>query len=178
MTDDNSLSPEAIEFIKESVWKNGRLMAIMVKSVYEKWGREAIDVLCKSFYDFGIEEGKRYKCMAGYAGRENEIDVAVALKDFYAKYHKDTILAGLCAERTLCAGKYNCHVLKCPVFDAWKSVWDKPWLMCEILSKSFDAGFMYGLNPKLEWVSYPEKDNEKGLARGAKYCNVELILNE
>ena len=178
MADNFGLSPEALEFVKEAVWKDGRWMAVMAKAVSEKWGREAIDVLCEAFYEFGVTEGKRCKKEAGYDGRENEIDVAVALKDFYAKFHKHILAAGLCAERRLCEGKYNCHVLKCPIFDAWKSVWDKPWLMCEIMSKSFDEGFMHGLNPKLEWLSYPEKNGQKGLGRGAEYCNVELVIKE
>lgn len=179
MADDFGFPPEVVEFAKEAVWKDGRWMALMVKSVYEKWGQEAIDVLCKAFYEFGIEEGKRYKKEYGYEGRENEIDVAVALRDIYPNVHKHLGAAGLEIERIkFCPTESESHIPMCSIFDAWKSIWDKPWFMCEIMSKSHDEGFMKGLNPKLEWTHHAEKDGQKGLARGEAYCKMRLVLKK
>jgi hypothetical protein len=167
-----------IDSNKEALWKDGRLMAIAVKAMHEKFGREAIDVLCKAFYEYGLSEGDRYKEKFGYKDKEDEIDVPTAMK-IYADFHKHIIAAGLNSQVVnVCATEREACVLECPIFDAWKSVWDKSYLMCEIMSKSLDEGFMQGLNPKLEWVNYPEKDAQEGLARGAKCCRVKLYLKD
>jgi hypothetical protein len=37
---------------------------------------------------------------------------------------------------------------------------------------------MKGINPKLEWTHYAEKDGQEGLARGKVYEKMRLILKE
>src|SRR3990172_11783225 len=164
--------------------------ALQLPNAYGHWGRYLLRQLLHQshfpfphshtpFYEFGIEEGKRYKKEYGYEGRENEIDVAVALRDIYPNVHKHLGAAGLAIERIkFCPTESESHIPECSIFDAWKSIWDKPWFMCEIMSKSHDEGFMKGLNPKLEWTHHAEKDGQEGLARGAAYCKMRLILKK
>ncbi|RMF97307.1 MAG: hypothetical protein D6734_02455 [Candidatus Schekmanbacteria bacterium] len=185
MADDFGYSEEIQEFAKEAVWKDGRWMAVIVKAIYEKYGREAIDVLCDAFYKFGEEEAKRYKKELGWEGREDEINVAVALRDIYPNVHKHIGAAGMEIERIKFSEKESeSHVPFCYIHDAWKSVWPEgSHFMCEIISKAHDTGFMHGLNPKLEWTHHAEKLNEdgtrqEGLARGKEYCKMCLVLKE
>lgn len=179
------VSPEIQAFAKEAVWKDGRWMAIIVKAMFEKYGREAIDVLCQAFSKFGQEEGERYKKELGWAGREDEINVAVALRDIYANVHSHVGAAGMDIERIkFSENESESHVPFCFIHDSWKSVWPEgSKYMCEIISKAHDEGFMRGLNPKLEWTHHAEKKNpdgtvQEGLARGAKYCKMCLVLKK
>ena len=70
-------------------------------------------------------------------------------------------------------------VLSCSQLEAWKEVWDKPWILCEIFATCQDEGFMEGVNPKLKWHKHVERDGAKGLARGAAYpCTIGLKLTD
>lgn len=176
MADNFGLSDEAIEFVKDTVWKDGRWMAVIAKAVYEKYGKEAIGVICKEFYNFGMEEGKRYKKEAGYEGREDEITVEVVMKEIYCNVFKHLRVAGFENEVTkFTPTESDITFSRCPILDSWKSVWDKPWFMCQI-AKSYDEGFMKGINPKLNWAHYPEKDGQCGLARGKSTEKISLVL--
>ena len=181
VTDYASYFPEEIQkFAKEAVFKDGRWMAVIVKAIYEKYGREAIDVLNEAFHAFGKAEGERYKKQAGYEGREEEIDVVVALSEIYPNVHMHAGAAGLKLERVEFGPDESislCHY--CSLHEGWKDIWDKSYLMCEFLSYHHDRGFMEGLNPKLEWTEHAEKDGAEGLARGGgKPCRMRLVRHE
>ncbi len=185
MADDFGFSEEVQEFAKEAVFKDGRWMALIVKTMYEKYGREAIDVLCEAFDKFGEEEAKAWKKKLGWEGREDEIDVAVALRDIYANVHSHIGAAGMDIERVKFSEKESESLVpSCPIHDAWKDVWpDGTRFMCEIMSRSHDAGFMRGLNPKLVWTHHAETVNpdgtvQEGLARGKEHCKMCLVLKE
>ena len=135
-------------------------MAVIVKAMYKKYGRESIDVLNDAFFEFGKAEGEKYKKLAGYEGREDEIDVQVALQDIYPQVHMHAGAAGLVLERIHFEPEESIsHCHQCPMFEGWKDVWDEPWFMCEFISYHHDRGFMAGLNPKLEWTEHAEKDD-------------------
>ncbi len=181
ITDYSNYFPEEIQkFAKDAIFKDGRWMAVIVKAMYEKFGREAIDVLNETFYQFGKAEGERYKKLAGYEGREDEITVEVALGEIYPQVHMHAGAAGLKLERVEYGPEESisqCHA--CPMYDAWKDIWDEPWLMCEFFAFHQDRGFMEGVNPKLEWTEHVEKDGAKGLARGdGNLCRIHLVRNK
>lgn len=177
MQDELEFSPEVVDFIKETVYKDGRWMAIIGKAVYEKYGEEAIDIICKVFYKFGEEEGKAYKKEAGYEGREDEIDIEVVMSKIYCNVFKHLRVAGFEMNvKAFSAEESDIEFTRCPILDSWKSVWDKPWYMCQI-AKAYDEGFMHGVNPKLEWTHYAEKDGQEGLARGKSCEKMRLVFN-
>jgi hypothetical protein len=178
MAENIDFSNEVVKFIQETVHKDGKWMAMFVKAAYEKWGREVIDVMCKAFYEFGMKEAVQYKKEAGYEGREDELDVKTIMEDIYSDVFKHLRIAGFEKKvKTFNAKESDITFSRCPILDAWKSVWDKPWFMCEI-AKCYDEGFMKGINPKLEWTHYAEKDGQEGLARGKVYEKMRLILKE
>lgn len=177
MTDNYGLSADVVEFVKETVWKDGRWMAVIAKAAYEKCGEEVIDAICQEFYKFGMEEGIQYKKAAGYEGREDEINVEIVMKEIYCNVFKHLRVAGFESEvHKFTAKEFDYTFLRCPILDAWKSIWDKPWLMCQ-MAKSYDEGFMKGVNPKLEWAQYAEKYGQCGLARGEPCEKFKLIQN-
>lgn len=49
MSNEN-FSTEVVQFIQETVHKDSRWMAIMVKAVYEKYGHEAVDLISQAIY--------------------------------------------------------------------------------------------------------------------------------
>ena len=173
-------SEEIQKFADDAVFKDARWMAVIVKAIYEKYGREAIDVLNDAFYEFGKKEGEKYKKLAGYEGREDEIDVKVALADIYPQVHMHAGAAGLVLERIHFEPDESIsHCHKCPMLDGWKDVWDKSHFMCEFISYHHDRGFMAGLNPKLEWTEHAEKDGAPGLARDkGDPCRMHLVLHK
>lgn len=176
MTNNSEFSAEALALIKHAVFMDGRWMATIAKAAYDKWGREAIDVMCKAFYAFGEADGKEYKRAAGYEGREDEIDVKVVMTEIYGKVFKYLSIAGITREgTTLTPNEYCCNILRCPILAAWQSVWDKPWFMCE-LAKNYDEGFMHSVNPKLSWENYPGKNGETGLAHACPCEKLRLVL--
>lgn len=177
MNNDYGLSSEAVDFVKETVLKDGRWMAMIAKAVYEKYGEEAIEVICEEFYKFGVTEGIAYKKAAGYEGREDEIDVEVVMTKIYNHVFKHLRVAGFQKQiKKIVADEFEADFFRCPILDSWKTVWDKPWLMCKI-AKFYDEGFMHGVNPKLEWTHYPEKCGQCGLARGESSEKLRLILS-
>ena len=173
-------SEEIQEFAKDAVFKDARWMAVIVKAIYKKYGREAIDVLNDAFFEFGKAEGEKYKKLSGYEGREDEIDVQVALQDIYPQVHMHAGAAGLVLERIDFRPEESIsHCHKCPMYDGWKDVWDESWFMCEFISYHHDRGFMAGLNPKLEWTEHAEKDGAPGLARDkGDPCRMHLVLHK
>ncbi len=173
-------SEEIQKFAKDAVFKDARWMAVIVKAMYEKFGREAIDVLNDAFFEFGKNEGEKYKKLSGYEGREDEIDVQVALQDIYPQVHMHAGAAGLILERIHFEPDESIsHCHQCPMYEGWKDIWDEPWFMCEFISYHHDRGFMAGLNPKLEWTEHAEKDNAPGLARAkGDPCRMHLVLHK
>jgi len=173
-------SEEIQKFAKDAVFKDARWMAVIVKAIYKKWGDEAIDVLNEAFYEFGKEEGKKYKKQAGYEGREDEINVEVALGEIYPNVHMHAGAAGLKLERIEYGPDESislCHY--CSMLEGWKDIWDESWRMCEFISYHHDRGFMEGLNPKLEWTDHAEKDGAEGLGRGnGKPCRMRLVRHK
>ena len=173
-------SKEIQEFADDAVFKDARWMAVIVKAMYEKYGREAIDVLNDAFYEFGKEEGKKYKKLAGYEGKEDEITVEVALRDIYPQVHMHAGAAGLELERIEFGPEESishCHA--CPMLDGWQDVWDQSYLMCEFISYHHDRGFMDGLDPRFEWTEHAEKDGAEGLARNnGKPCRMHLVKHK
>jgi hypothetical protein len=173
-------SEEIQKFAKDAVFKDARWMAVIVKAMYKKYGRDAIDVLNDAFFEFGKAEGEKYKKLAGYEGREDEIDVQVALQDIYPQVHMHAGAAGLILERIHFEPEESIsHCHQCPMFEGWKDVWDEPWFMCEFISYHHDRGFMAGLNPKFEWTEHAEKDGAPGLARAkGDPCRMHLVLHK
>ena len=126
--------------------------------------------------EFGREKGAYFREQAGL--KPEECDVAVALTKVYPNAHKHFSPAGLDMERvTFSPTESETRVLSCSQLDAWKDVWDKPWIMCEIFATCQDEGFMEGVNPKLRWHKHVERDGAKGLARGMQHpCTIGLKL--
>ena len=112
--------------------------------------------------------------------KPEDCDVEVALTKVYPNAHKHFSPAGLDMERVkFSPAESETRVLSCSQLDAWKEVWDKPWIMCEIFATCQDEGFMEGVNPKLKWHKHVERDGAKGLAHGPEYpCTIGLKLVE
>lgn len=90
-----------------------------------------------------MEEGKKYKKEAGFEGREDEINAEVVMNYIYTHAFPHLRVAGFDKEVIkFCSAECDINFFRCPVLDAWKTVWDKPWLMCEI-AKAYDEGFMF-----------------------------------
>ena len=169
-------SPEVVELVKRTVWMESRKLAVVVKAVYEEFGEAGLDTIRSAVREFGKQKGQYFREEAGLT--EEECDVEVALTRVYPEAHKHFAPAGLDMERVKFGPKESeTRVKSCGQLEAWREVWDKPWIMCEIFAASQDEGFMEGVNPKLKWHKHVERNGANGLARGKEFpCTIGLKL--
>ncbi len=170
--------PEIVGYAKEAVQKMGGMLGMVIDAVYEKWGREAIEVIGEKVKEDARKKGQKFREEEGY--KPEEVDVEIALKEIYPKSHGALAAAGLDIERIkLHRDESESHVHYCGLLEGYKAKTDKPWLLCEIFAKYHDEGFMNGVNPKLEWTAHVEKDGAPGLAREKEFpCILKLKLNK
>ena len=126
-------SEETVEYVKRAIWMESRKLAVIVKAMYEKYGQEAMDVMGEAMRKFGHEKGEQYRKEAGL--EPHECDVEQTLTKIYPQAHKHFSPAGLDMERVaFSAQKSESKVHSCSQLNAWKDIWDKPWIMCEIFA--------------------------------------------
>jgi len=170
--------PEIVEFAKSATLKSGRTMATIVKAAYKKWGEEAIEVFGEAIKELAKQEGIKHREECGY--KPEEVNVRIALSEIYPKSHNVFGIAGLDFERIkLEDDESDSRAHYCALLEAWKTVWDEPWHMCQIFATMNDDGYMEGVNPKLEWSEHTEKHGCPGLARNKDTpCIFKLRLNK
>ena len=170
--------PEIVAYAKEVVNKMGGMLGLVVGAAYDRWGREAIEVMGEAVREDARKKGARFREEEGY--RPEEVDVEIALSQIYPKSHGALAAAGLDFERIkLEKDASESRVHYCGLVEGYKTKCDAPWILCEIFAKYHDEGFMEGINPKLKWAAHVEKDGAGGLARDTSTpCVLKLLLED
>ena len=131
------------------------LYGLSIKTIKEKYGQEAIEMLKKVFFERGKELGKqevkRLK-IKDMNAKGYHIIVKAALDSFGIKHR---VLE-------LSEEKYVLQIFDCPHGARFKNL-NAPPEVCDILLE-LDRGIVEALNPKLEFKL------TKHILRGDKYC--------
>ena len=170
---------EKVEILSAEVRRQIALQAAYVMPLIEKYGEEAMKHVKKEL---------RKTMVAHYKKRFDQMKLKKRdLDGFHEFFMKEVIapvavmgtVGGVLVEKT--PKRMVTRDTKCTQLDAWKTLTDKPWIMCDIESE-VEQGMAEAMNPKMVYTQYSgpkiKGKTRWGLSKGRPCCEFIMEMKD